>query len=134
MAFYLRHPLTAHFWHLWMLPFAGYEALIIFLCFIVLSFKLTLVCPYSQLTDDCLSATAASCPLIESLILMSCPSIGTCGLSSLHCLQNLTFLDLSYTFLMDLQPVFEFCSKLKASVIFYFILLLNTAMQDSRFA
>ncbi|KAI9106891.1 hypothetical protein K1719_022419 [Acacia pycnantha] len=67
----------------------------------------------SQLTDDCLSATTASCPLIESLILMSCPSIGSYGLCSLHCLQNLTFLDLSYTFLMDLQPVFKSCSKLQ---------------------
>ncbi|WKA06485.1 hypothetical protein VitviT2T_024382 [Vitis vinifera] len=29
----------------------------------------------SKLKDDCLSATAASCPFIESLILMSCPSV-----------------------------------------------------------
>ncbi|KAF7830416.1 F-box/LRR-repeat protein 15-like [Senna tora] len=67
----------------------------------------------SQLTDDCLSATTASCPLIESLILMSCPSIDSHGLCSLHWLQNLTFLDLSYTFLMNLEPVFESCSQLK---------------------
>ncbi|CAI0448354.1 unnamed protein product [Linum tenue] len=67
----------------------------------------------SQLKDDCLSATAASCPLIESLILMSCPSVGSDGLYSLHWLPNLTVLDLSYTFLMDLLPVFQSCLQLK---------------------
>ncbi|RDX76859.1 F-box/LRR-repeat protein 15, partial [Mucuna pruriens] len=67
----------------------------------------------SQLTDECLSATTASCPLIESLILMSCPSIGLDGLCSLRWLPNLTLLDLSYTFLVNLQPVFESCSQLK---------------------
>jgi hypothetical protein len=67
----------------------------------------------SQLKDDCLSATTASCPLIESLILMSCPSIGSDGLYSLRCLPHLTLLDLSYTFLMNLQPVFESCLQLK---------------------
>ncbi|KAG4953722.1 hypothetical protein JHK87_039316 [Glycine soja] len=67
----------------------------------------------SQLTDECLSATTASCPLIESLILMSCPSIGLDGLCSLRRLPNLTLLDLSYTFLVNLQPVFESCSQLK---------------------
>ncbi|KAK5817305.1 F-box/LRR-repeat 15 -like protein [Gossypium arboreum] len=67
----------------------------------------------SQLKDDCLSATTASCPLIESLILMSCPSIGSDGLFSLRWLPNLTTLDLSYTFLTNLQPVFESCLQLK---------------------
>ncbi|XP_057775555.1 F-box/LRR-repeat protein 15-like [Salvia miltiorrhiza] len=67
----------------------------------------------SQLKDDCLSATASSCPLIESLVLMSCPSVGPDGLSSLHCLRSLTFLDLSYTFLVNLQPVFYSCVYLK---------------------
>ncbi|CAN6682461.1 unnamed protein product [Malus baccata var. baccata] len=67
----------------------------------------------SRLRDDCLSATAASCPLIESLILMSCPSVGSDGLYSLRCLPNLIALDLSYTFLMNLKPVFESCMKLK---------------------
>ncbi|KAF6156289.1 hypothetical protein GIB67_008059 [Kingdonia uniflora] len=67
----------------------------------------------SQLQDDCLAATAASCPLVESLILMSCPSVGPDGLSSLKLLPNLTLLDLSYTFLMDLQPVYESCVQLK---------------------
>ncbi|XP_068661967.1 F-box/LRR-repeat protein 15-like isoform X3 [Aristolochia californica] len=67
----------------------------------------------SQLTDDCLSATAVSCPLIESLILMSCPSVGPEGLSSLSWLTHLTLLDLSYTFLTNLQPVFETCLQLK---------------------
>ncbi|KAG8375758.1 hypothetical protein BUALT_Bualt10G0133600 [Buddleja alternifolia] len=67
----------------------------------------------SQLKDDCLSATASSCPLIESLVLMSCPSVGPDGLSSLRCLPNLTYLDLSYTFLVNLQPVFDSCLYLK---------------------
>lgn len=70
------------------------------------------ICICSQLTDDCLSATTVSCPLIEKLILMSCPSIGSDGLSSLRWLKNLTYLDLSYTFLMDLQPVFSSCLRL----------------------
>nr|XP_043619365.1 F-box/LRR-repeat protein 15 isoform X2 [Erigeron canadensis] len=67
----------------------------------------------SQLKDDCLSATTALCPLIESLILMSCPSVGSDGLISLRCLPNLTSLDLSYTFLTNLQPVFDSCLQLK---------------------
>ncbi|KAI3786966.1 hypothetical protein L1987_41081 [Smallanthus sonchifolius] len=67
----------------------------------------------SQLKDDCLSATTALCPLIESLILMSCPSVGSDGLLSLRRLPNLTSLDLSYTFLTNLQPVFDSCSQLK---------------------
>ncbi|XP_021277643.1 F-box/LRR-repeat protein 15 isoform X2 [Herrania umbratica] len=67
----------------------------------------------SQLKDDCLSATTSSCPLIESLILMSCPSIGSDGLFSLRWLPNLTTLDLSYTFLTNLQPVFVSCLQLK---------------------
>lgn len=67
----------------------------------------------SQLKDDCLSATTASCPLIESLILMSCPSVGLDGLSSLRCLPHLALLDLSYTFLVNLNPVFESCLQLR---------------------
>ncbi|XP_076926226.1 F-box/LRR-repeat protein 15-like [Bidens hawaiensis] len=67
----------------------------------------------SQLKDNCLSATTASCPLIESLILMSCPSVGSEGLLSLSRLPNLTSLDLSYTFLTNLQPVFDSCLRLK---------------------
>ncbi|XVF48748.1 hypothetical protein PTKIN_Ptkin03bG0214400 [Pterospermum kingtungense] len=67
----------------------------------------------SQLKDDCLSATTASISLIESLILMSCPSIGSDTLYSLRWLPNLTMLDLSYTFLTTLRPVFESCLHLK---------------------
>lgn len=67
----------------------------------------------SQLKDHCLSATTSSCPLIESLVLMSCPSVGCDGLLSLHSLPNLTYLDLSYTFLVTLQPVYESCLRLK---------------------
>ncbi|GFQ03930.1 F-box/LRR-repeat protein 15 [Phtheirospermum japonicum] len=67
----------------------------------------------SQFKDDCLSATTLSCPLIESLVLMSCHSVGPDGLSSLRSLQSLTNLDLSYTFLVNLQPVFDSCLYLK---------------------
>uniref|UniRef100_A0A7N0VDA7 F-box domain-containing protein n=1 Tax=Kalanchoe fedtschenkoi TaxID=63787 RepID=A0A7N0VDA7_KALFE len=66
-----------------------------------------------QLTDECLSTTASACPLIVSLILMSCQSLGSEGLLSLCWLTNLTSLDLSYTFLVDLQPVYEACRQLK---------------------
>ncbi|CAO2817985.1 unnamed protein product [Amaranthus hypochondriacus] len=65
----------------------------------------------SQLTDEFLSATTVSCPLIDKLILMSCPSVGS-DVSSLCWLTNLTYLDLSYTFVMDLRPVFSYCLQL----------------------
>ncbi|CAA7401265.1 unnamed protein product [Spirodela intermedia] len=67
----------------------------------------------SQLRDESLSTTAASCSLIETLILSSCTSIESAALSSLHRLGRLTVLDLSYTFLTNLQPVFETCSQLE---------------------
>jgi hypothetical protein len=66
-----------------------------------------------QLMDDSLSRTAEACPLIEHLILSSCLSIDISGLSSLRCLHKLTFLDLSYTFLINLKPVFDSCPQLK---------------------
>ncbi|RCV42925.1 hypothetical protein SETIT_9G254500v2 [Setaria italica] len=66
-----------------------------------------------QLEDDSLSRMAEACPLIEHLILSSCLSIGIDGLSSLHCLHKLTLLDLSYTFLISLKPVFDSCPQLK---------------------
>uniref|UniRef100_A0ACD5TPF6 Uncharacterized protein n=1 Tax=Avena sativa TaxID=4498 RepID=A0ACD5TPF6_AVESA len=66
-----------------------------------------------QLMDDSLSRTAETCPLIEHLILSSCLSIDISGLSSLQCLHKLTFLDLSYTFLINLKPVFDSCPQLK---------------------
>ncbi|BAT99268.1 hypothetical protein VIGAN_10067000 [Vigna angularis var. angularis] len=81
----------------------------------------------SQLTDDCLSATTVTCPLIESLILMSCPSIGSDGLRSLFCLPKLIVLDLSYTFLVNLQPVFDSCLQLKVRVtIAWFLILVHS--------
>ena len=68
----------------------------------------------SQLKDNCLSAIAALCPFIDSLILMSYPFVGYDGLSSLHLLSYLTLFDLSYTFFfMNVQPVFESCLQLK---------------------
>ncbi|KAJ0247345.1 F-box domain-containing protein [Hirschfeldia incana] len=66
-----------------------------------------------QLRDDCLPAITASCPLIESLMLTSCSSIGSDGFSSLKGLHNLTVLDLSYTCLMNLEPIFKSCIQLK---------------------
>lgn len=75
----------------------------------------------SQLKDDFLSATASSCPLTESLVLMSCPSVGPDGLSSLDRLPNLTYLDLSYTFLVNLQPVFDSCLYLKVLLLHPFM-------------
>ncbi|CAM6098750.1 unnamed protein product [Calypogeia fissa] len=67
----------------------------------------------SQLGDDCLDETTASCPSIQSLVLASCPSVGPVGLLSLKRLKDLTTLDLSYTFLTDLSPIFEACPGLK---------------------
>ncbi|GER32569.1 F-box/LRR-repeat protein, partial [Striga asiatica] len=67
----------------------------------------------AQLKDDCLSATTLSCPFIDSLVLMSCHSVGPDGLSSLSSLRSLTYLDLSYTFLVHLQPVYDSCLYLK---------------------
>lgn len=67
--------------------------------------------------DDSLSQTAEACPLIENLILSSCVSIDLNGLSSLHCLHKLALLDLSYTFLTNLKPVFDSCPQLKVCVV-----------------
>lgn len=67
----------------------------------------------SSLDDKCLEAATIACPLIQSLILACCPSIGPPGLLSLKKLGNLTTLDLSYTFLTDLSPIFESCKRLK---------------------
>ncbi|KAG2319597.1 hypothetical protein Bca4012_054198 [Brassica carinata] len=66
-----------------------------------------------KLRDDCLPAITASCPLIECLMLTSCSSIGSDGFSSLKGLHNLTVLDLSYTCLMNLEPIFKSCIQLK---------------------
>lgn len=66
-----------------------------------------------RLEDKFLEATTSSCPLVNSLILASCPSIGPVGFSSLRRLWNLTVLDLSYTFVISLSPVFENCPRLK---------------------
>ena len=82
---------------------------------------------FRQLVDDSLSRMAEACPLIEHLILSSCLSIGIDGLSSLQCLHKLTLLDLSYTFLINLKPVFDSCPQLKVGliVILFRLLLLR---------
>jgi hypothetical protein len=82
-------------------------------------------CMFRQLVDDSLTRMAEACPLIEYLILSSCLSIGIDGLSSLHCLHKLTLLDLSYTFLVNLKPVFDSCLQLKVSLT---VFLLGTLM------
>lgn len=82
--------------------------------------------------DDSLSQTAEACPLIEHLILSSCLSIDVRGLSSLHCLQKLALLDLSYTFLMNLKPVFDSCLQLKVpdlGFFFKYFVVVNLVMQ-----
>jgi hypothetical protein len=76
-----------------------------------------LFCMFRQLVDDSLSCMAEACPLIEHLVLSSCLSISIGGLSSLHCLHKLTLLDLSYTFLSDLEIVFGSCQQLKVGLI-----------------
>lgn len=68
---------------------------------------------FSKLGDGCLAATAAACPAIQSLVLATCHAIGPPGLLSLKKLCDLTILDLSYTFLIDLSPIFEACPHLK---------------------
>nr|XP_024377895.1 F-box/LRR-repeat protein 15-like isoform X3 [Physcomitrium patens] len=67
----------------------------------------------SHLGDDCLAATTASCPAIQVLVLAACPAVGPVGLLALKKLPRLTMLDLSYTFLTDLSPIFEACPHLK---------------------
>ncbi|XP_024523229.1 F-box/LRR-repeat protein 15 [Selaginella moellendorffii] len=67
----------------------------------------------SQLGDDCLAATSNACSLIQSLVLASCPSVGPSGLLALKQLPGLTVLDLSYTFLTDLSPIYEACPQLE---------------------
>ncbi|XP_056847593.1 F-box/LRR-repeat protein 15-like isoform X2 [Raphanus sativus] len=90
-------------------------------CCVVLS-EASIICPLltsldasfcRQLRDDCLPAITASCPLIESLMLTWCSSIGSDGFSSLKGLHNLSVLDLSYTCLMSLEPIFKSCNQLK---------------------
>eukprot|EP00250_Pteridium_aquilinum_P013942 c21675_g1_i1 orf=375-3545(-) len=84
----------------------------------------------SRLEDNCLEATTTFCPLIQSLILASCPSIGPAGLSSLRKLLNLTVLDLSYTFLTYLSPVFENCPRLKTLRLLACKYLVDTALDS----
>lgn len=85
-------------------------------------FKANINCPQllsldasycSELDDECLEAATTACPLMQSLILACCPLIGPAGLLTLKKLCNLTTLDLSYTFLTDLTPIFKSCVRLK---------------------
>eukprot|EP00897_Mesotaenium_endlicherianum_P005045 jgi/Mesen1/4569/ME000232S03814 len=67
----------------------------------------------SQLEDGCVGEAARACPAIETLILAACPSVTARGLAALGALAGLTELDLSYTFLTDLAPVFAACARLR---------------------
>eukprot|EP01018_Ginkgo_biloba_P001530 Gb_38077 [translate_table: standard] len=82
----------------------------------------------SSLKDDSLAAITAACRSVESLILMSCSSIGPEGLLSLGRISNLRVLDLSYTFLTSLQPIFESCPKLEILKLQACKYLENTAL------
>lgn len=87
-------------------------------CYILLLCSFSF-CMFRQLVDDSLTRMAEACPLIEYLILSSCVSIGIDGLSSLHCLHKLALLDLSYTFLTNLKPVFDSCPQLKVRLTLF---------------
>lgn len=67
----------------------------------------------SQLGDECLTTTTFACPAIQHLVLANCFLVGPAGLLALKKLVDLTMLDLSYTFLTDLSPIFEACPRLK---------------------
>lgn len=84
-----------------------------------------------NLSDESLSRTARSCLQIGSLVLSSCQSVAFDGLSSLHLLRHLVLLDLSYTFVTDLQPVFDNCFNLAVSLYFCFLLSLYLLYLDS---
>ncbi|MCO5574773.1 hypothetical protein L7F22_028565 [Adiantum nelumboides] len=84
--------------------------------------KADIVCPQllsldasycSSLNDECLETATMACPMIQSLVLACCPLVGPGGLLTLKKLGSLTTLDLSYTFLTDLSPIFESCKRLK---------------------
>ena len=118
---FLRLLSIALFWYPLMPPSAGCAAAskIFGLCywFVVYCWCTHYLFMFRQLVDDSLSRMAEACPLIEHLILSSCLSIGIDGLSSLQCLHKLTLLDLSYTFLINLKPVFDSCPQLKVGLI-----------------
>lgn len=103
---------------------------VILVCFSLLIVLWFDVC--SQLGDDCLAATASSCSAIQTLVLAGCPAVGPAGLLALKELPRLTMLDLSYTFLTDLSPVFEACPHLKVTIhIRSFSTTLSSCIVDS---
>ncbi|XP_024391133.1 F-box/LRR-repeat protein 15 isoform X2 [Physcomitrium patens] len=67
----------------------------------------------SELGDLCLATTTSACPAIQQLVLAACSFVGPAGLFALKKLVDLTVLDLSYTFLTDMSPIFEACPRLK---------------------
>eukprot|EP00898_Chlorokybus_atmophyticus_P001043 jgi/Chlat1/193/Chrsp1S03263 len=67
----------------------------------------------NQIDDSCLEATSNHCTSLRTLVLAACPGVGSAGLATLKRLPHLTFLDLSYTDLSDLMPVFSSCPALE---------------------
>jgi len=82
----------------------------------------------SLLNDDCLAAATAACPSIKLLVLMSCTSIGPEGLLALQRLSNLALLDMSYTYITNLQPIIDSCPQLKVLKLQACKYLENTAL------
>jgi hypothetical protein len=82
----------------------------------------------SLLNDDCLAAATVACPSIKLLVLMSCTSIGPEGLLALRRLSNLTLLDMSYTYMTNLQPIIDSCPQLKVLKLQACKYLENTAL------
>lgn len=67
----------------------------------------------SQLSDSVLAEVALACPALETLVLAACPEVGPPGLRALAASKRLRVLDLSYTFLTELQAVYDACSSLQ---------------------
>ncbi|GBG72416.1 hypothetical protein CBR_g11995 [Chara braunii] len=67
----------------------------------------------SRLGDEMLAATASACLSLQTLVLAACPAIGAAGLLALKGLPALNTLDLSYTEIQDLSPVFEACPQIR---------------------
>ncbi len=60
-----------------------------------------------ELSDECIQAALAHAPPLERLVLSVCPLVGDKGLAALGVLSGLVYLDLSYTEVQDLAPVYQ---------------------------
>lgn len=68
----------------------------------------------SSLTDEALRRAVAPCPPLQRLVLSVCHLLGAPGLEHLAALSTLTLLDISYTTVEDLAPVYSSCPGLRA--------------------